>query len=694
MAVLEKIRVKFGVLITVLIAVALLAFIVDPSTLESTIRVFSSKYDVGKINGTSIRAEDFQAKVDEFTQVYNITTNNQAASEQALEQIRESAWQDLQNELYVIPLFRKAGINVGEEELTAITSGSSLSPMITRDPAFCDASGQFNREQFNAFLSAVSSDASGSLGVYWNFLVKNIRTQQYFAKYSSLLSHSNILNPVELRREVAENNISSDVDFVMIPMPFGVDSTITVSDAEIQDYYKKHIDEYQQGDSRDIEFVAFESVPSEKDVEDAQNAIENLYEEFSNTDNLKLFLSRNSDTPLSDYYYRQGEMASEYPEVDEFAFSANPTVLPIFKKEDKFIAARVNDVKMMSDSAFVMHILLSPENADKADSLLKEASKSDFSKLAETWSIDQNPNVEHPGDLGWMTQNMMIPGFEKVLTMVAGEISVMTTQYGTHIVKVTQRTAPMKKVQMALLTKTAGVSNETVKTYYAKANDLASRCEGKIANFDRIVSEENLPVVPVNNVLESAKRLSKYDNVREVTRWIYDAKVGDVSNILTVDNRLFFVVALKNVNKAGNIPVSKVASTIQFTLSSEKKVARLASEVSEKIKGLTDMNAIAEKLEVSLSHENSVSFGSIVSQSFEPKVVGAIASAEEGKILGPVEGATGVYVFCVNKRDNGSFYTEEDANQKAKQLFGYQLNSLSSIFQKQADVKDNRARFY
>jgi len=698
MAVLEKIRVKFGALITVLIAVALLAFIVDPSTLESTIRVFSSKYDVGKINGTSIRAEDFQAKVDEYSKIYNISNGNQSVSEQALEQIRETAWQELANEIYVIPLFQKAGINVGEEEMTALTSGSMLSPVITRDQAFFDGTGQFNREQFNMFLSSVSNDSEGSLGAYWNFLVKSARQQQYFSKYSSILSQSNILNPVELRREIAENNVSSNVDFVMVPMAFGIDSSIVVSSSEIQAYYKKHIDEFQQVDSRDIEFVAFESVPSEKDVEAAQNAIEKVYDEFCTSDNLKAFLSRNSETPLSNHYYKKGELASQYPEVEEFAFSADPTVLPITKKENTFMAARVNDVKMMSDSAFVMHILLSPENANNAervDSLKNAAAKgADFSQLAATWSLDTNPNVEHVGDLGWMTQTMMIPGMEKVLVMTPGEVDVINTQYGTHIVKVTERTAPIRKVQVAFLTKSAAVSNETVKDYYAKANDLASRCEGKIANFDRIAADENLPVVPVNNVLESAKKLSKYENIREVTRWIYDAKAGEVSNILTVDNRIFFVVALKNINKAGDVPISKVTPTIQFTLSSEKKVSKLADEVSNKIQGMTDMNAIAEVLGTTVSHDENISFGSVASQTFEPSLVGAITSAEEGKICGPVKGTSAVYVFCVNSRDNGSFYTEQDAAQRSKQLFSYQLNSLPSIFAKQADIKDNRARFY
>ena len=53
MAVLETIRVKFGILISVLIAVALLSFIVDFGTIQS-LSSTSSKYDVGEIDGKSI----------------------------------------------------------------------------------------------------------------------------------------------------------------------------------------------------------------------------------------------------------------------------------------------------------------------------------------------------------------------------------------------------------------------------------------------------------------------------------------------------------------------------------------------------------------------------------------------------------------------------------------------------------------
>ena len=54
MAALEKIRSKFGLAVSILIALALLSFIIDPGTLQTAINSMSTKYDVGKIDGKRI----------------------------------------------------------------------------------------------------------------------------------------------------------------------------------------------------------------------------------------------------------------------------------------------------------------------------------------------------------------------------------------------------------------------------------------------------------------------------------------------------------------------------------------------------------------------------------------------------------------------------------------------------------------
>ena len=139
MAVLETIRVKLGVLITVLIAVALLSFIIDPSTLQSVSSSMSSKYDVGVINGKSVSYTDYQADVDKFTTINEILTGASAQNEQQQASIRNAAWQSLVDKYLFVKNAEKAGINVGEEELLALISGDLESPVFTQNPAFFDA---------------------------------------------------------------------------------------------------------------------------------------------------------------------------------------------------------------------------------------------------------------------------------------------------------------------------------------------------------------------------------------------------------------------------------------------------------------------------------------------------------------------------------------------------------------------------
>ena len=85
MAALETIRVKFGVVITVLIAVALLSFIIDPTTLQSVSSSMSSKYDVGEIDGKSISYTDYQADVEKFTAINEVMTGASRSAAQQQE---------------------------------------------------------------------------------------------------------------------------------------------------------------------------------------------------------------------------------------------------------------------------------------------------------------------------------------------------------------------------------------------------------------------------------------------------------------------------------------------------------------------------------------------------------------------------------------------------------------------------------
>ena len=659
MAVLETIRVKLGVLITVLIAVALLSFIIDPTTLQS-VSGSSSKYDVGEIDGKSVSYMDFQADIDRFTTINEIMTGSSAQNEQQQISIRNAAWQSLIDKYLVVKNANEAGIHVGEEEMVDIISGIIDSPVFTQNPAFMDENGVFSPALLTEFVNYIESDQTGRLQLYWDYLVESAKTQQYYAKYMSLFTQSDYTNSLMLADEIAENNNTFDVEFVMVPVGFAKDSTIVVSDSEIKKYYDAHKKFFRQQASRDIEYAVFEVVPSAEDVAAANEALVAVYDEFAVAENMKSFLLANSDRQYDNHWYKAGELNTVAKVVNDYAFGDNKGVSEVLSNGNTFYAVRVMEEAMIPDSVFVKYV---PANSVNVDSLL---------------------NVAEPM---WITQTQ---GFEDVMAAKKGS----TVTVNGLVFNVLDVTAPVAKKKVAVLEKNAVASKETVNGYYAKANTLATKSAGKYDKFQAACTEEGVYAHPVNKMLESADRLGAVNHTKEVTRWAFDAKVGDVSNIITVDNNYFIVAALKGIHKEGYAPVSEVSSQISNMLYGEKAVAKKAEEVAAKITGLGSMEAIAEALGTTVSTKEGVAFSSLTSQGLDPMFIGAASVAEDGKICGPLAGNIGVYVYKVTGRDTGAFFTEDDARARDAQMAQYSTQMLVPTMMDDADVKDNRARFF
>ena len=322
MAVLETIRVKLGILITVLIAVALLSFIIDPSTLQS-VTASSSKYDVGEIDGNSISYTDFQADVDRFTAINEVMTGTSSLNEEQQAAIRDAAWQSLLDQYLLVRNAEKAGIHVGDEEMVALVSGDMASPVISQNSMFFDENGNFSKEMVLEFVNYINTDQTGRLKLYWDYLQKTAKTQQYYEKYMSLFTQSDFANALMMTEEIAENNNTFDVEFVMVPVGIVQDTTITVSDSEIKKYYESHKKFYKQQASRDIEYVVFEVVPSAEDIASANQDLVEVYEEFGTTENMKAFLMSNSDRQYDAHWYKAGELNTVSAEINDFVFGKN-----------------------------------------------------------------------------------------------------------------------------------------------------------------------------------------------------------------------------------------------------------------------------------------------------------------------------------------------------------------------------------
>ena len=696
MAVLEKLR-GWGIVLSILVALPLLLFIIDPSQIIQTVQSVSSKYDVGKINGKSVSYTDFQQQVDKYSRINEMLTGSSSTSEQQQKQVRDAVWQRLIDENLFIKNANAAGINVGKAELKDLINGENISPVVAS--LFTDASGNFSAESLTNFLQSVE-DGDENSKVIWNYLQEAVITNQYYNKYNTLFANSNIENAIQVNRTIADNNTTADVDFVMVPFTYAVDTTVVVSDKEISEFYNNHKRFFEQKASRDIEYVVFEVVPSAADIEAANNDFVKLYDEFASTENVRSFLQRNSDVQWSDRWYKEGDLRSVNADLDKFVAENNEGTSPVISANNVFYAGRIMGTASMPESVTIRHMMFqsNEDGQHLADSLLNELKKgANFTALAQQYSQDRGSEADGEfgkiGEISQATVSYLPTGFEAIFNAKVGQPFILQSNIATHIVEVTEAAAPALYKQVALFQKEVISSKETFNKFYNDANRVATLAAGKLANY-RAACDSIGVYSHSQNITESTDTYGSIGHAKEVTRWAFDNKPGKVSNIITVDNNYFFVVAVKDAHKEGIAPVSEVSAQIKNQLYADKYAEKRKDEVAEKIAGLTDLEAIAEKLGTSVNTQNDVAFAAMSARSLDPKFVGAIAAAPEGQLCGPVAGTIATYVFKVTGRETGSFYTESDAKNANAQIMNYNLQNIVPVMMQDAGVKDNRARFF
>ncbi len=654
MAVLETIRVKFGILISVLIAVALLSFIIDPSTLQS-VSSMSSKYDVGEIDGKSISYTDFQAEIEKITALSEMN-GNPVQGDEALAMVRQQAWQQFVNDYLFIPSAKAAGFNVGEEEMYQLLSGEMLSGILMQM-----FQGNLNKEVLMDIEAQVDADETGRMKLFWDNLLKAVNTDQFYAKYQSLFAKSSFNNALAVAEQVKGNNTTFDVEFVVVPFGFAQDSTIVVSDKEIKDYYTANKDNFKQIASRDIEYIVIDIVPSADDVTAANNAIAAVYDEFVAAENMKTFLLSKSERQLEKRWYKEGELNTLSADVEAFVKAAKVgDVSPVFQNGNSFYAVKVMESAQVPEQVQVKFAQAGVEGAEE---------------------------VLAAAEPQWISQ---MDGFEDLMTTPKGQQITINGM----LFEVVDTKDPVAKKRVAILEKTAQPSDATRSACYAKANSVASKAGGKYEGFKKAVEEDGLYAHPYNKMPESTSRLGSVEHTKEVTRWAFEAKVGQVSNIISIDNKYYVVAALKGIHKEGFTPVEEVAARIRPVLYQEKAAAKKTAEVAEKINGLTDLAAVAEALGTTVSSKEGVTFASFTSAGLDNKFIGAASVAEVGALNGPLQGNTGVYVYTVTDRSEGAFFTEDDAALREQQMSYTSIQMLLPVMMDEAKVKDNTARFY
>jgi len=707
MATLEKIRNRAGVLVAIVIGMALLAFILG-DFLHSGGALFSnSQFEIAEISGKSISFQKYQKELNDLTEITKFTSGRNALDEETTQQIQEQTWQQILRQNILKDEYKELGIDISSQELWDMVQGENIHPIIQN--LFTNPeTGELNTMAVIQFLKTYDQDPSGQQKAYWLFIEDQMVQERKFSKYTNLIKKGLYVTEDEAQDEL--NKINKTVDFHFIAQNFNQipDSSVNITDSDLKTYYKNHENDFEQTASRNIEYVTFDVKPSEADRNAAETWINNIYEDFANTENDRDFIGLNSDIPFNDQYYKKDELPELY---QEEMFNAKEGFIygPYFEDET-FKLAKLSNIKYLPDSVRARHILLQPSQQDTdysqiyalADSLINLLkSGANFAQLSNQYSADKAAN-EKDGDLGWFKADEMVKPFsDSCFNARVGEYKTVPTQYGLHIAQVTNRGREVKKVKVATLGRKLEPSSETYQNIYAQASKFAGNNHTYEEFNQAIQDDEELTKKVASNIKENDRNIPGLENPREFIRSIYNTDLNKI--IKTQNNPIFelgdrFVIGfVTEIKEEGVAPFEQVRSQILVQVKKEKKANQLAEKIRQQMTENNNIQTLASNLNTEVKTATNISFRSysVPEAGVEPKLVAVATTQKQDILSNPVKGNTGVYVVqvtSVNITDNGTI--EMQQNQGMMQYSNRSNYEAFEALKEAANIVDKRAKFY
>ncbi|MDD3108833.1 MAG: SurA N-terminal domain-containing protein [Alistipes sp.] len=687
MATLNTLRTRGGVIVSIVIGVALLAFLLGDFGTTGANMMNDRKMKVGQINGKKIGYVEFDNRVNHYIGVLETMSGSKTLSTEQQDNVRNQVWETLIMENAWLPGMEKSGLQVSEAEQIDMVDGVYISPVIRS--AFSNPStGSFDVNVLHNFIANMDKDATGQAMMIWNFLKDQMNQQRQFGKFASLIGKGMYVTDLEVEQGVANSDQVNNIAYVMKGYDQIADSTLAIPTAEVQKYYDAHKETFRRSAGRDVEYVMFEVLPSAADNAAAEKEINELATEFAVSENPMQYASLNSQVQPNKNYFAENQLPAE---LAAYAFGTSEGIYGPVKEADTYTLSRVADTKMISDSLGARHILLDPAKKELADSILTALKGgAAFADLSALYSQDEAAKAQG-GDLGIFTPERMVPEFtEAVMNTEKGGFFKVETQFGLHVGEVTYKSAPKKKVQMATITYRIEPSEATQQEIYAKVSKFMGEATGSYANFEKAATDNSLSkrVVRIRNTDHNVNGI---DNSREIVRWAYNGKKGDISSIFEVDGN-YVIAALTGVSEDGIASMEEVAPQIIATLRLEKKGEMVAAEMTG-----ASLGEVASKLNMEPKTADNIDFNSfyIEGVGVEPKLIGAVAGAKEGVLSKPVVGAAGVYRFDVTSRTQIENVTPESEKTRLQtNAQAYLMERLNQALVARTEVMDFRAKFF
>lgn len=706
MALIGDIRKRSGLLVAI-IGIALAAFILGD--LLSNRNPRKGVNTIGVVDGEQILATAFNQRVDENIEARKMNTgkDNLTADEQF--QVRQSTWDQMINETLLMEEVDKLGLTVSVEELDDQIRGAKPHSYIQQ--SFTDPqTGAFDPVNVTNFLQNLDN-VDPQMKQRYLTIEKAIKEDRLNTKFRNLVAKGYYVPSAFVKRDYEAKNTKIKAQYYSASYTSIPDSAVAITNADYDKFYKENKHKFQQEASRDIDYVAFDIVPSQDDRDKIDKEVRELYNEFINADNLPSFVNTTSDSRYDSTWLKRGTLPYR---MDSIMFNSEiGTAYGPYVENNVYTMGRLADVQFRPDSLRASHILISYAGANvnpdtkitrieasaKADSILSvvKATPAKFDELAATINDDITAATTN-GDLNWFADGAMVPSFNTaVLNGKVGDIVKVESQFGYHIIKITGKTAPVKKVRVAIVNQSIEPSSRTMQDIYTDASKFAIEAKDS-TGFNKLIDEKGFTRRLAERISADQNGIPGIPQAREIVRWAFDdkTKVGEISSVFDVEGR-YVVAILTQKREKGIATLDQLKEFIKPQVIRDKKAEKLIADINKNITSLADLDRgykalgmKADTSEIAFSASNLPGYGP------ENQVIGVLFSLKQNQLSKPIKGNQGVFVVVADEiiaaPAKDDLTTEKRATLNAFQSRAQR--EATEAMKRKAKIEDKRLMFF
>ena len=677
MASLNTLRTKFGIVLSIVIAGALLAFILS---LKTEMGFSGNDPRVGVIDGEKINYSEYY---NQYEQV-KAQSGAQESNEQQSAMLANAAWQALIGKYVLTPGFDKMGLRVTEPERMSMVSGQHPSQAFYN--AFADPrTGEYNVAAVHQFLSEAEANAQAQQA--WAQLNEQARMEREVAKFLGLIKGGVYVNSLEVANGVNSANNTYAGKWAGKKYSAVPDSLIQLKSSDIKAYYNSHKNMFKQTPSRALSYVLFEVSPTDDDMLALEKSVAEVGAQFAATEELKSFVRANRNGKIADNYVSAKQLSEE----EAKALLDGATYGPVLKNNE-WTMARALDTKIVPDSMGIRHIVLPYTQEALADSLLTVLKGgADFAQVAAQYSV-YDATAANGGEVGVMPFSAFSGEFAAALANAkTGDIVKIASGDAIQLMQVYRADKPSKHVQVASITYPVEASAATRRDIHNQAGTFSVNAKGSVEALNDAASAA--AVTPrIASLAQGERTIRGLEDSRDVARWAYGAEVGDVSEIFPV-GKDYVIAMLTEIDDNEFAPLEKVSAQIRAQVLRDKKYDYIVKELS----GST-LDEQAKSLGTEVADFDNVTFGAfyVNGPGFEPRLIGAISSTtEKGVLSAPVKGLSGVYVFEVDDIQTSDKQTAEGEKVRAQAMAESMAQQFSvQAIQQMAKIQDLRGKYF